>query len=133
MVPERKVLIELRFGKQMTREAIAEYFSVNVATVRRWIKDLDVPRPTRRKTIPRAPHLTSSGEIVSPITNDEAYTSIENARIILEGRLIVRHGYGYYLDGRPAHIDVVLDAAKDAMLRQKSETVPQSELDSHFS
>lgn len=133
MVPERETLIELRFAKQMTREDIADYFDVNVATVRRWIKDLGVPRPARRKSPPRSPHLTSSGEIVTPIKNDEAYTSLENARILLEGRLIVRFGFGYYLDGRPAHIDAILVAADAVRATKKSATVQDSELDSHFS
>lgn len=133
MVPEREVLVELRFVKQMTREAIAEYFDVNVATVRRWIKDLGVPRPARRKAPPRSPHLTSSGEIVTQITNDDAYTSLENARITLEGRLIVKHGYGYFLDGRPAHIDVILKAADAVRATRKSTTISDGELDSQFS
>lgn len=133
MVPARETLVELRFTKQMTREDIAEYYGVNVATVRRWIKELGVPRPARRKTPPRAAHLTSSGEIVTPITNDQAYTTLENARILLEGRLIVRHGYGYYLDGRPAHIDNILAAADAVRITKKSATIADDELDSQFS
>lgn len=133
MVPTRDTLIELRFVKMMTREDIAEHYDVNVATVRRWIKDMGVPRPTRRKQLPQSPHLTSSGEIVTPVYNEDAYTSLENARIILEGRLTLRKGYGYYLDGRPAHIDLILSTANAVRLTKNRPTVISSELDRSFS
>ena len=109
MVPSRSELIKLRFDDGMTREDIAEHFDVSIATVRRWIRDLEIPRPSRRRAAKRPSHLTSSGEIVANPLSGE--TSLERARKILQGRVIERLGYGYYLDGRPATIDEILRAA----------------------
>jgi hypothetical protein len=94
----------------MTREGIAEYFNVSIATVRRWIKEMDVPRPTRRTRPKRPKHLTTSGGIIAK--PGDGYNSLERAKMILGGRLIEKPGYGYYLDGRPAHIDDILKAAR---------------------
>lgn len=109
--PSRERLIELRFEKAMTREDIAEHFEVSIATVRRWIKEMDVPRPSRRTRPKRPKHLSPSGEIVAKL--DDGYNTMERARITLGGRLVVRRGYGYYLDGKPAHVDEILAAAQD--------------------
>lgn len=109
MTPTKELLIELRFKKGMTREDIAEHFDVSIATVRRWIKEMDVPRPSRRTRPKRANHLTSSGEIVGK--TDDGYTTLERAQMKLGSRLVERPGFGYYLDGRPAHIDRILEAA----------------------
>ena len=103
MTPKRDKLVELRFDKGMTREGIAEYYGVSIATVRRWIKELDIPRLSRRS---KPKHLTSSGEIVAK--PDNGYTVIEQAMMKLGGRLLERDGFGYYLDGKPAHIDVII-------------------------
>ena len=108
--PSRERLIELRFKKAMTREDIAEHFEVSIATVRRWIKELDIPRPIRRTQQNRPKHLTSLGEIVA--NPGDGYTSMERARIRLGGRLLLLHGKGYYLDGRPAHVDTILEASE---------------------
>lgn len=107
--PSREKLIELRFEKGMTREDIAEYFDVSIATVRRWIKELDVPRPTRRARPKKPKHLTSAGEIVAKL--GDGYNKLERAKMKLGGRLIEKPGYGYYLDGRPAHVDRIIEAA----------------------
>ena len=107
--PSRERLIELRFDKAMTREDIADHFDVSIATVRRWIKDMGVPRPSRRTRPKRPKHLTSSGEIVARL--DDGYNALERAQIVLGGRFVSRAGFGYYLDGKPAHIDEVLAAA----------------------
>lgn len=109
--PSRETLIDLRFTKNMTREDIAEHFDVSIATVRRWIKDLDVPRPVRSKPNKRDKNLSPSGEIIAKLAPDEGYTSIEKAKIRLGGRLVERQGYGYYLDGKPAKIDLILKTA----------------------
>lgn len=106
--PSRDALIELRFNQRMTREAMAEHFDVSIATVRRWIKELKVPRPPRRKLRRRA--VQRSTESVQLCT-DSGYTRLERAQMHLEGRLIEKPGYGYYLDGRPASVEAVLAAA----------------------
>jgi transposase len=111
MTPNREKLIELRFTKGMTREDIADHFEVSIATVRRWIKDLNVPRPTRSKPSKRDKSLSPSGEIIAKLDPDERYTSLEVAQMRLGGRLIEVKGFGYYLDGRPARIDAILEAA----------------------
>lgn len=107
--PQREALIELRFERNMTREEIAEYYNVSIATVRRWIKELGVPRPARQKKPIRLQNITPSGEIIADVA--EGYTRFEIARIRLEGRVIERTGYGYYLDGRPASVAAILSAA----------------------
>ena len=106
--PSRAALIELRFEHGMTREGIAEHHAVSIATVRRWIRDLDVPRPTRRSRPKRAKHLTPSGEIVAK--TDDMYTDLERARINLEGRVVEFHKKGYYLDGRPGSAAEIIAA-----------------------
>lgn len=107
--PARETLIELRFEKNMTREDIAEHFKTSVATVRRWIKELEVPRPARRKKPKRVKNITASGEIIGEL--DDGYSRFERARILLEGRVVERTGRGYYLDGRPASAEDILEAA----------------------
>ncbi|WNL50673.1 transcriptional regulator [Ruegeria phage RpAliso] len=107
--PARDTLIDLRFERGMTREDIAEHYGVSIATVRRWIKDLDVPRP-RRKKQKRSPNLAPNGAIIGDY--DGGYSRFEKARIKLGARLIDRPGYGYYLDGRPATIDAIYAAAE---------------------
>lgn len=108
-VPSREVLVSLRFEKGMTREDIAEYFKVSTATVRRWIKEQQVPRPARKKRPKRTRNMTASGEIIGEI--GDGYSRLERARIILEGRVIERSGKGYYLDGRPCSAVDLLVAA----------------------
>lgn len=123
MTPKREKLVELRFDKGMTREGIAEYYGVSIATVRRWIKDLDVPRLSRRA---KPKHLTSSGEIIAKV--DKGYTVIERAMMKFGGRLVERDGFGYYLDGKPAHTDAIIEALR-AEECHKNEPLY---LDSHF-
>jgi transposase len=113
MTPEQSDLIELRFNKGMTREDIAEHYDVSIATVRRWIKELKVPRPTRAQPAKRNKNLSSSGEIIAKLSHEDGYTSIEVAHMRLQGRLIEHIGRGYFLDGRPAHIDAVLAASNE--------------------
>ncbi|QJA43143.1 hypothetical protein [Phaeobacter phage MD18] len=108
--PPREKIIELRFDRGMTREDIAEHFDVSIATVRRWIKELNVPRPSRRSRTKRPKHLTSSGEIVAKV--GDAYNKLERARMTLEGRVVERAGRGYYLDGKPASADEIIEAAQ---------------------
>lgn len=103
MTPKRDKLVELRFDKGMTREDIAEHYDVSIATVRRWIKDLEVPRLSRRS---KPKYLTSSGEIIAKA--DDGYTVIEAAMMWFGGRLVERAGFGYYLDGKPAHVDDII-------------------------
>ncbi len=102
--PTREDLIELRFEKNMTREDIAELYNVSTATVRRWIRDFDVPRPRRRKNSDGK--VTPVGELIAE--PDDGYTVMERAKIVLGPRLLERPGFGYYLDGRPAHVDKII-------------------------
>lgn len=108
--PSREKLIELRFDKGMTREDIAEHFDVSTATVRRWIKELNVPRPSRRTRPKRPKHLTSSGEIVAKV--GDGYNALERAMIELGGRVVEFRGKGYYLDGKPASAEEIIAAAQ---------------------
>lgn len=107
--PSKEILIGLRFEKGMTREDIAEHFNTSVATVRRWIKELGVPRPVRKQKPIKLTSLGGSGEIVASL--DDGYTRFERARMVLEGRVVERTGLGYYLDGRPASADDIMRAA----------------------
>ena len=104
MTPTRDKLVELRFDRGMTREDIAEHYGVSVTMVRRWIKKLEIPRLSRRA---KPKHLTSSGEIVAKA--DYGYTVIETAMMKLGGRMVERDGFGYYVDGTPAHVDRIID------------------------
>ena len=107
--PTLERMIELRENQGLTREEIAAHYNVSVTVVRRWIKELGVPRRTRKTKTRKHKHLSASGEIIAkPISG---LTVLEKARIILDHRLVERHGYGYYLDGRPAKIDNILSAA----------------------
>ena len=106
--PTREDLIELRFEQGLTREDIAAKYGVKTAIVRKWIKDFDIPRPKSRKN--REKKITPIGELIAE--PDDGYTSLEKAQLILGARLIERPGYGYYLDGRPAHIDQIIETAQ---------------------
>jgi transposase len=108
--PSREKLIELRFEKGMTREGIAEHFDVSIATVRRWIKEMEVPRPSRRTRPKRPKHLTPSGEIVAEM--GDGYNRFERARIKLEGRVIDYTVRGYCLDGTLASAEEIIEVAQ---------------------
>jgi transposase len=107
--PTREDLIKLRETDGMTREQIAEHYSVSLTTVRRWIKDLKIPRPTKQARNTRASHLTRFGEIVAE--PDDGITVMERAQAILGTRLTERRGYGFYLDGKPANTAAVIHGA----------------------
>lgn len=109
-IPTRTLLIKLRFEQGMTREDISEYFDVSIATVRRWIKELDVPRPSRRKRPKRPSNITARGEIVARV--DDHYSPFERARINLGGRVVEFRGRGYYLDGKPVSAEEIIAADK---------------------
>jgi len=108
-IPSKELLTTLRFDSCMTREEIAEHFNTSVATVRRWIKELGVPRPTRQKPSKKNAHLSNIGEII--VDGGDGYSRFERARIVLEGRVIEFTGRGYYLDGRPARATDIIAAA----------------------
>jgi transposase len=93
----------------MTREQIAEFYGVSLTTVRRWIKELKIPRPTKQAR--KQPHrnITRFGEIIAD--PDDGYTLMERAEQILGDRLVEKRGYGYFLDGRPVHSTRVIHAA----------------------
>ena len=108
MTPTRDELIDLREGKKLTREKIAEHYDVSLTTVRRWIKELDIPRPTRVK-IKRPPHISRNGYIIAIL--DDGYTVIERALRILGPRALEKRGRGYFLDGMPVSSLVIVHAA----------------------
>jgi transposase len=108
--PSREKLVSLRFDKGMTREDIAEHFDVSIATVRRWIKEMDVPRPSRRKRPKRPKNITSRGEIVA--RTEDHYNRLERALLTLGGRVVEFTGRGYYLDGLPVSAEEVVAAAE---------------------
>jgi len=107
--PTRDDLINLRETEGMTREQIAKHYNVSLTTVRRWIKDMNIPRPTKQARNTHASHLTRFGEIVAE--PDDGITVMERAETILGARLTVRRGYGYYLDGKPANTEKVIRTA----------------------
>lgn len=107
--PTRDDLIRLREDEGMTRDQIAKHYEVSLTTVRRWIKDLKIPRPTKQaRNQPRKP-LTRFGEIVAE--PDDGMTIMERAEQILGPRLTERRGVGYILDGRPVSSRRVVESA----------------------
>ncbi len=109
MTPTRDELIELREAQGMTREQIAEHFEVSLTTVRRWIKEMKIPRPSKQVRYREPSNLTRLGEIVAE--PDDGLTILEQAQQILETRLTEKRGFGYMLDGKPASIDKIVKAA----------------------
>ena len=109
--PTRKELIKLR-EDGYTRERMAEHYDVSINTIRKWIKDLKVPRPSKDACSKREVYLSRNGEIIA--RPDDGRTTLEIAIEILEDRFEERRGLGYFLDGRPASVDKILAAAKEA-------------------
>lgn len=107
--PTRDELIHLRETEGMTRDQIAEHYNVSLTTVRRWIKELDVPRPTKQARNSAKNPLTRFGEIIAE--PDDGITVMDRAKDILGDRLTERRGCGYVLDGRPSSVDQVVKAA----------------------
>lgn len=107
--PTRDDLIRLREDEGMTRDQIADHYDVSLTTVRRWIKELNVPRPTKQARNQTQNKLTRFGEIVAPL--DDGLTVMERAQSILGDRLTERRGVGYVLDGRPVSSRRVVEAA----------------------
>lgn len=107
--PTRDDLIRLREDAGMTREQIADYYDVSLTTVRRWIKELKVPRPSKQaRNQPKKP-LTRYGELVAD--PDDGITIMERAEQILGSRLETRRQLGYFLDGRPVNTRRIVEAA----------------------
>lgn len=109
MTPTREELISLREKKGMTRAQIATHFEVSLTTVRRWIKELKVPRPSKAARNQRNKNISRIGEIIAE--PDDGMTVMEKAVAILGDRLTERRGLGYYLDGRPVSSMRVIEAA----------------------
>lgn len=109
MTPTRSELIELREKQGMTREQIAEHYEVSLTTVRRWIKDFAVPRPTKQARNQRNKNISRIGEIIAE--PEDGMTIMEQAQNILGERLTERRGMGYYLDGKPVNSRRVIEAA----------------------
>lgn len=107
--PTREELIELREKRKLTREQIAEHFDTSLSTVRRWIKEKDVPRPSKNARYKEATNLSRIGEIIAE--PDDGMTLMERAQHILGDRLTEKRGYGYMLDGKPASTQRVVQAA----------------------
>ena len=115
--PTREELIQLREDGGMTREQIATHYKVSLTTVRRWIKELKIPRPTKQSRNQKATNLTRFGEIVAE--PDDGITIMEQAKNILGERLTERRGLGYFVDGKPVNTRAVIEAAG---LKFKDET-----------
>lgn len=107
--PTRDDLIRLREKEGMTREQIAEHYDVSLTTVRRWIKELKVPRPSKQARVQQTRHLSREGAIIAD--PDDGMTVMERARSILGARCTERRGVGYILDGRPVSSRAVVHAA----------------------
>ncbi len=97
--PDRDTLLALR-EQGLTREQIAETMGVSMTTVRKWIRELGVPRPPTRNK--RDLSRTSPGPTMRL---DDGMTLLELAREMLGERFKDIRGRGYYIDGTPAHID----------------------------
>lgn len=107
MTPKREDIIKLREGG-MTREQIAAHYNVSTTTVRRWIKTLNIPRPSRNARDKRGKHLTKSGEIIAPV--DDGFTVLDRAKLLLGPRLVEKRWAGYFLDGTPVGVDKIIAA-----------------------
>lgn len=106
--PTRQDIIDLR-EQGKTREQIAEHYDVSVTTVRQWIKAMDIPRPSKQARHRRETHLSRDGGIIIPVGDDR--TTMEKAEEALGDRLTEKRGMGYFLDGRPASIYKIMEAA----------------------
>lgn len=106
--PTREEIIELR-EKGRTREQIAEHFDVSITTVRRWIKQYEIPRPSKQARRQRESHLSRNGEIIARLEDDRPI--LERAQEILGDRFTEKRHLGYLLDGRPTHTDKIIEAA----------------------
>ena len=109
MTPTREELIHLRETEGLTREQIAEHFEVSLTTVRRWIKELKIPRPSKQVRYKEPSHLSRLGEIIAE--PDDGITVMEQALKILGDRVTEKRGFGYMLDGRPASSTKIVHAA----------------------
>lgn len=107
--PTREHLIYLREKEGMTRDQIAEYYNVSLTTVRRWIREFNVPRPTKQRDHNPNKAISRNGEIIAPL--DDGLTILERAEKILGDRLTEKRGMGYFLDGRPVNVSTVIKAA----------------------
>lgn len=107
--PTRDELIRLREEQGMTREKIAEHFEVSLTTVRRWIKEMDIPRPTKQIISKRDSHLSRYGEIIAD--PGDGLTLMERVKAVLGDRLTEKRGIGYFLDGRHVSTQAIVHAA----------------------
>jgi hypothetical protein len=109
--PSREELDRLRHSMRLTRQKIADIYSVDLTTVRRWIRRLKV---SRRRISPKAynkgmPNISNSGAIIASVGG--GLNTLERAKFILGDRLTEVTGRGYLLDGVPAHVDRIVSAA----------------------
>ena len=109
MTPTREEIIDLREKQGLTREQIAEHYDVSLTTVRRWIKELNIPRPSKQVRYKEPSHLSLLGEIIAD--PDDGMTIMERAFKILGDRLTEKRHVGYVLDGRHASSRAVIHAA----------------------
>lgn len=109
MTPTREKIIDLREKQGMTREQIAEHYDVSLATVRRWIRDFNIPRPSKQVRYKQPTHLSREGAIIAD--PDDGETIMEKAQRILGDRLTEKRGYGYMLDERLTSTRAIVHAA----------------------
>ncbi len=117
MTPTREELIALREKEGFTREQMAEHYDVSLTTIRRWIKELKVPRPSKQARYRETSTLTRLGEIVAD--PDDGITVMEKALGILGDRVTEKRGLGYFLDKRPASSQKIVHAAGLKMKDEK--------------
>jgi len=108
VTPTREEIVALR-EQGLTREKIAEHFDVSITTIRRCIKQYRIPRPSKQARRKRESHLSRNGEIIVHLKDDRSM--LEQAQEILGDRFTEKRHIGYLLDGRPAHIDRIIEAA----------------------
>lgn len=100
--PSRDTIKSLR-AMGMTREEIAALYGVNLARVKRWIRDMDIPPAKRRKS----DKISSSD---ADLGTDHGMTLIDKAKRAL-GHRMGQDYRGYLLDGRPVRVDFLIQAA----------------------
>ena len=89
--PDREEIIGLR-EQGMTREKIAEHYDVSITTVRRWIKQHNIPRPSKQARRKRESHLSRNGEIIAPLQDERPI--LEQAQEILGDRFTEKRFVG---------------------------------------
>lgn len=102
--PSKEELEKLR--NEMTRQEIAEHFGVTMAVVKNWVTDMNLDRKVVRK---KSNKKIKAKECIEP-SIDSGLPLMEKAKRRLGARL-TENKAGYWLDGRPARSDKIIEEA----------------------